>query len=49
MRDIWRAVKELVDTMSTVGLDHAAIHGLRVFFYRVAWISEEHTRLDELD
>ena len=47
MWHIWRAVKELVDTVATVGLHNSAIARFGVFFYRIPWVAEEHTGLHE--
>jgi len=43
------AVEELVDAVAAVSLDNAAVVGFGDLLNRVAVISEEGTRLDELD
>jgi hypothetical protein len=49
MWDIWRAMKQAIDTVATIRLDHTTAFRLGMLFYNVAVISEESSRLDELD
>lgn len=49
MGHVGRAMEELVDTVAAVSLDDTAVCSLRYLLDRVAVVSEEGTRLDELD
>lgn len=49
MWNVGCAVEQLVDTMSAVGLDDAAILRLCVLLDNVSRIAEEHAGLDQLD
>lgn len=49
MRDVRRAVEQLIDAMAAVCLDHAAISFLRDFFDGITVVPEESTGFHELD
>ena len=49
MRDVWCAMEQLVDSMSAVCLDNAAVLRLCVLLNRISGLSEGHTRLHKLD
>lgn len=49
VRNVGRAVEELIDAMTAVGLDDAAVAGLGMFFNDIAGIAEQHAGLDQLN
>ena len=49
MRHIRRTMKQLIDAVATVGLDHTATARFRVLLDDRSWIPEEHARFHELN
>lgn len=47
--NIWGAVEQLVDAVTTVALDHTAVAALCMLFDHISRVPEKHTRLHQVD